>query len=85
MSTVSPAGEECHSHGRHNIRNQIDSLLLGPSSHEHKQIGLGILLDPGPLLRLSLELWSLRLGLSVNLDITQFHRLFVQGSDIGWV
>ena len=85
MSTVGPAGEECHSHGRHNIGNQIDTLLLRPSSYEHKQIGVGVLLDVGPLLRLPLVLGSLCLGCGVNLDITQFHRLLVKGSNIGWV
>ena len=76
MSILGFAGESYHHlHGRHDIRNQIDTLLLGPSSNEHKQIGVGILLDTGPLLRLPLELGSLRLGLRVDLDVTQRHRL----------
>jgi hypothetical protein len=86
MSTLGSVSEwHRHSHGRHNIRNQIDTLLLRPSSHEHKQIGLGILLDTGPLLCLPLELGSLRLGLSINPDVAQCHRVLVQGGNIGGV
>ena len=58
-----------YSHSRHNIRNQIDTLLLRSTTNEHKQIRLRVLRNTRPLLCLFLELRSFRLRILIDPDV----------------
>ena len=68
--------------GRHDVGDEVDTLLLGPTTDEHEQVGVGVLPDTCPLLRLALELGTLGLGVGVDLDLVDVDLLVVEGSNI---
>ena len=77
--------KENFSHRKHNISNQINTLLLRPTADEHKQVRLRVVRDTSPFLRLSLEFRSFRLRLLIDCNVLSRNRLRVQSLDIGGV
>ena len=69
--------------GRHDVGDEIDSLLLGPSTDEDEEVGVGILLDSSPFLSESLVLRSKLLSDDVDDDLVDCDGLFVEGGDVG--
>ena len=70
------------------VGDDVDALLLGPTTDEDKELSVGVLLDVGPLLRLALELRTLGLGLAVDLnaldvDVVLLERRNVVGVGVG--
>ena len=74
--------KEEYSHGWHNIRNQIDTFLLRPTTDKHKQVRVCSLRDTGPLLRLPLKFRSLRLCCLIDRDILRRNWFCVQRLDM---
>ena len=71
-----------HIQRRHNIGDEIDTLLLGPTTDEHKQVSIWILPDTCPFLCLSLQLGPLCLSLLIDLDVSNSNRILIQGSNV---
>jgi hypothetical protein len=68
---------------RHDVGNQVDALLLGPAPDKDKEVGLGVLLETGPLLAEALVLRPLLLGDLVNDNLVERDRLLVEGGNVG--
>lgn len=69
---------------REDVRNQVDTLLQTPTTDEHKQLSLGVLLEASPFLGLALELGPTSLESLVNGWLLDSQRLGVPLGIVLW-
>lgn len=83
LKTVAASAREVRGNPRwEHVGDDVDALLLGPTTDEDEELCVGVLLDVGPLLRLTLELRTLGLGLAVDLDALDVDVVLLERRDV---